>query len=135
MIDAQEIERRRLAGDIHDGISQRLITLSYRLDAAARAVDRRRDAEASEQLAGARELVDLTLQEARAAIGGLRPPVLDDLGLAGGLASLARSIPQLRWRSSWPKPACPSTSKSRCTGSPRNACRTSSNMPMPRWRV
>ncbi len=34
VIEAQEIERRRLAGDIHDGISQRLITLSYRLDAA-----------------------------------------------------------------------------------------------------
>ncbi len=38
--------------------------------------------------------MDLTLQEARAAISGLRPPVLDDLGLAGGLASLAWSIPQ-----------------------------------------
>src|SRR3954453_23302027 len=38
VIEAQELERRRLAGDIHDGISQRLITLSYRLDAAARAV-------------------------------------------------------------------------------------------------
>ena len=50
---------------------------------------------AAEQLGMARELVDLTLQEARAAIGGLRPPVLDDLGLAGGLASLARSIPQV----------------------------------------
>jgi two-component system NarL family sensor kinase len=47
------------------------------------------------QLAEARELVTLTLQEARAAIGGLRPPVLEDLGLAGGLASLARSIPQV----------------------------------------
>ncbi len=44
----------------------------------------------AEQLDKARELVELTLQEARAAIGGLRPPVLDDLGLAGGLASLAR---------------------------------------------
>ena len=49
----------------------------------------------AEQLSKARELVDLTLQEARAAISGLRPPVLDDLGLAGGLASLARSIPQI----------------------------------------
>ncbi|MDX1882132.1 GAF domain-containing sensor histidine kinase [Mycolicibacterium sp. 120270] len=95
VIEAQEIERRRLAGDIHDGISQRLITLSYRLDAATRAVAAD-PGEASVQLAAARELVDLTLQEARAAIGGLRPPVLDDLGLAGGLASLARSIPQLR---------------------------------------
>ena len=94
VIEAQELERRRLAGDIHDGISQRLITLSYWLDAARRAVGDNPDAVA-EQLEKARELAELTLQEARAAIGGLRPPVLDDLGLAGGLASLARSIPQL----------------------------------------
>ena len=32
---------------------------------------------------------------ARSAISGLRPPVLDDLGLAGGLASLAASIPEV----------------------------------------
>jgi signal transduction histidine kinase len=93
VIEAQELERRRLAGDIHDGISQRLVTLSYRLDAASRSFDD--PAAVAEQLGKARELVDLTLQEARAAISGLRPPVLDDLGLAGGLASLARSIPQI----------------------------------------
>ncbi|MGV0604088.1 GAF domain-containing sensor histidine kinase [Mycolicibacterium sp. XJ1904] len=92
VIEAQELERRRLAGDIHDGISQRLVTLSYRLDAATRSDE---PAIVAEQLGKARELVDLTLQEARAAISGLRPPVLDDLGLAGGLASLARSIPQI----------------------------------------
>ena len=92
VIEAQELERRRLAGDIHDGISQRLVTLSYRLDAATRSDD---PATVAEQLGKARELVELTLQEARAAISGLRPPVLDDLGLAGGLASLARSIPQV----------------------------------------
>ncbi|EID17115.1 GAF domain-containing sensor histidine kinase [Mycobacterium xenopi] len=95
VIEAQEIERRRLAGDIHDGISQRLITLSYRLDAAARAVGDDDEAQASRHLDEARELAELTLEEARAAISGLRPPVLDDLGLAGGLASLARSMPQL----------------------------------------
>ena len=96
VIEAQEIERRRLAGDIHDGISQRLVTLSYRLDAAAQAAKSPDDRAAlTEQLDRARELADLTLQEARAAISGLRPPVLDDLGLSGGLASLARSIPQI----------------------------------------
>lgn len=94
VIEGQEIERRHLAGEIHDGISQRLITLSYRLDAATRAM-RDDPAEASRQLEYARELVELTLQEARAAVGGLRPPVLDDLGLASGLASLARSISQI----------------------------------------
>lgn len=95
VIAAQESERRRLAGDIHDGISQRLVSLSYRLDAAARAVDVADADEAAHQLEKARDLVDLTLGEARSAIGGLRPPVLDDLGLAGGLASLASSIPEV----------------------------------------
>ncbi|MCV7230847.1 GAF domain-containing sensor histidine kinase [Mycolicibacterium komossense] len=94
VIAAQEVERRRLAGDIHDGISQRLVTLTYRLDAAARAVDND-PADAAIQIAKAREMVALTLEEARAAISGLRPPVLDDLGLAGGLASLASSMPPL----------------------------------------
>ncbi|MDY6995641.1 MAG: GAF domain-containing sensor histidine kinase [Actinomycetota bacterium] len=99
VIEAQELERRRLAGDIHDGISQRLVTLAYRLDAASQAAkspDSADDRSAlTEQLDRARELAQLTLQEARAAISGLRPPVLDDLGLSGGLASLARSIPQV----------------------------------------
>lgn len=95
VIEAQEIERRRLAGDIHDGISQRLVSLTYRLDAAARAVDEDNSVEAAEQIARSREMVGMTLEEARSAINGLRPPVLEDLGLAGGLASLATSVPQL----------------------------------------
>ncbi|MDQ2708744.1 MAG: GAF domain-containing sensor histidine kinase [Actinomycetota bacterium] len=97
VIAAQETERRRLAGDIHDGISQRLVSLSYHLDAAGSLL-RDDPVGAGEQLALARELADLTLDEARAAIGGLRPPVLDDLGLVGGLSSLARSVPQLEIR-------------------------------------
>ena len=95
VIAAQESERRRLAGDIHDGISQRLVGLTYRLDAAARAVDAADHASAAEQLEKARDLADLTLGEARSAISGLRPPVLDDLGLPGGLASLAASTPEV----------------------------------------
>jgi two-component system, NarL family, sensor kinase len=94
VIAAQEAERRRLAGDIHDGITQRLVSLAYHLDAAAGALPADTAAAAAE-VARARELTDLTLDEARAAIAGLRPPVLEDLGLADGLASLARSIAQL----------------------------------------
>jgi signal transduction histidine kinase len=94
VVAAQEAERRRLAGDIHDGISQRLVSLSYHLDAADRTV-REDPAYAAEQIVLARRLADLTMDEARAAVGGLRPPVLDDLGLAGGLASLARTLPEV----------------------------------------
>ena len=129
VIAAQEAERRRLAGEIHDGITQRLVSLAYHLDAAAAAAAggggsggegsgdggpgdggpgdggpgdgglrggglRGGDSVAA-GLARARELTDLTLAEAHAALAGLRPPVLEDLGLGDALASLARSIGQL----------------------------------------
>jgi signal transduction histidine kinase len=89
-IAAQESERRRLAADIHDGITQRLCSLRFHLDAAADALTSEPDF-AGEQLVVARTLARLTLDEARAAVNDLRPPVLDDLGLADSLASLART--------------------------------------------
>ena len=92
VIAAQEAERRRLAGDIHDGITQRLCSLRFHLDAAMESLADDRDF-ATTQLVRAHEHADLTLAEARAAVNHLRPPVLDDLGLADSLASLARSVP------------------------------------------
>jgi two-component system NarL family sensor kinase len=97
VIAAQEAERHRLAGDIHDGITQRLVSLAFHLDAAAGAIPAD-DEFAAAELARARELTELTLDEAHAAIWGLRPPVLEDLGLADALASLARSIAQVQVR-------------------------------------
>ncbi len=94
VIAVQEAERRRLAADMHDGISQRLLSLAFHLDAAADALTATPEF-AAQQLERARELTDLTLDETRAAIFDLRPPVLDDLGLADGLTSLARSIPSV----------------------------------------
>jgi len=98
VIAAQEAERRRLAGDIHDGITQRLVSLAYHLDAAAASATAAASADGgavAAELARARELTDLTLLEAHAAVNGLRPPVLEDLGLGDALASLARSIAQV----------------------------------------
>ncbi|MFD1662388.1 GAF domain-containing protein [Streptomyces caeni] len=91
VVAAQEAERRRLAADIHDGITQRLCSLRFHLDAAAGALHESVDFAAA-QLVRAQQLADLTSEEARAAINDLRPPVLDDLGLADSLASLARSV-------------------------------------------
>jgi signal transduction histidine kinase len=81
----QETERRRLAGEIHDGISQRIVSLSFHLSAAADAVASD-PASAAEQIARAQELAAGALDETRHAIA-----VLDDLGLAASLESLARS--------------------------------------------
>lgn len=93
-IELQELERRRVAADIHDGISQRLVSLWYHLSAADEAVYHEADVVASE-LVMAKELATAAMEEARRAIVGLRPAVLDDLGLGPGLESLATSVPGL----------------------------------------
>jgi two-component system, NarL family, sensor kinase len=93
-VEWQEQERRRLAGEIHDGISQRIVSLFFHLSAAADAIPAD-PVVAAEQVARAQELAAAALDEARSAIAGLRPPVLDDLGLAASLDSLAHSFPTL----------------------------------------
>jgi signal transduction histidine kinase len=93
-VEWQEHERGRLAGEIHDGISQRIVSLFFHLSAAADAIPGDPEA-AAEQVALAQELAIAALDETRSAIAGLRPPILDDLGLAASLESLGHSFPQL----------------------------------------
>jgi signal transduction histidine kinase len=93
-VEWQEHERGRLAGEIHDGISQRIVSLFFHLSAAADAIPGDPET-AAEQVALAQELATAALDETRSAIAGLRPPILDDLGLAASLESLGHSFPQL----------------------------------------
>jgi two-component system, NarL family, sensor kinase len=89
-VDAQEIERRHLAGEIHDGISQPLISLWYHLNAAESFAGDA--AVVTQELGQAKDLTTAALDEARRAIAGLRPSVLDDLGLGPSLESLAHTV-------------------------------------------
>jgi two-component system, NarL family, sensor kinase len=54
-------------------------------------------------VARAQDLASAALDETRSAIAGLRPPVLDDLGLAASLESLGYSFPQLDVRVEAPR--------------------------------
>lgn len=92
-VELQELDRRRIAADIHDGISQRLVSAWYHLR-AARALPCGEEVLA--ELAAIEELVSEALSEARGAISGLRPTVLDDLGLGAALESLAASAGAFR---------------------------------------
>lgn len=91
-LQLQEAERQRLAAEIHDGISQRIVSLLYHLCAAADGAPGLSD-EALAQINRARSLAEAALDEARAAIGGLRPPMLDDLGLIACLRGLVGELP------------------------------------------
>ncbi|GAB1692180.1 GAF domain-containing protein [Krasilnikovia sp. M28-CT-15] len=94
-VTMQEAERRRIAGDLHDGVTQAIASLSFRLSAATAALRAGDFGDAARQVDAARSLADLAFGETRSAITGLRSPILDDLGLAAGLASLARNVPNL----------------------------------------
>lgn len=81
LLGAQEAERSRVAHELHDGVAQSAAALARRLDLAADG-DPADLAEATRQ---ARALV----RELRRVIAGMRPPALDDLGLAAALRQLA----------------------------------------------
>lgn len=84
-ISAQEEERRRLARELHDETAQRLAALSIALDRARDGLDPSNPALA--RILEAKENVSRLLADTRRLILGLRPTVLDDLGL----------IPAIRW--------------------------------------
>jgi len=88
-IEMQELDRRQIAANIHDGISQRLVSAWYHLR-AARALGGEPAVLAA--IDATEALLSDALDEARHAIVGLRPAILDDLGLNAGLTSLASSL-------------------------------------------
>lgn len=89
-ISAQEGERRRIAFDLHDGVTTVLASMAFHLNAAEMAAVP--DSEAAVQIASARHLADLAYDQTRAAISGLHSLVLDDLGLVAALESLVQHV-------------------------------------------
>lgn len=87
----QEDERRRLARELHDGLGQNLTALKHRLAQIAGELGPGHDALRA-RMEAAIALCSASLEDTRHMSRLLRPPVLDDLGLAPALRWLARSI-------------------------------------------
>jgi len=89
-LDASDRERRRIAGDLHDGPVQELAGLSMRLSAAAEGADDPQQREVLEETAGA---VRGSVRTLRSAIVGVYPPNLQSAGLGPALADLTARLP------------------------------------------
>jgi two-component system sensor histidine kinase UhpB len=83
LLEVQEEERGRLARDLHDDIGQVLTALKIQLESLQRAGDPALRARVSEGV----ETIQQTLERVRQLSLSLRPPQLDDLGLAAALRS------------------------------------------------
>jgi signal transduction histidine kinase len=88
-VAAQELERRRLARELHDETGQALTSVLLGLKAVEEAPDA---AEMRSAAAELRDLVVATLQDVRRLAVELRPKALDDFGLQPALERLAHSF-------------------------------------------
>ena len=85
VVEAQELERRRLARELHDQTGQELTSVLLGLKAVEEA---RSDEERAEAIAAVREQVVETLHDVRRLAVELRPKALDDFGLVAALEHL-----------------------------------------------
>ncbi|MDL2355896.1 MAG: cache domain-containing protein [Pseudomonadota bacterium] len=94
VVESQERERARLSRDLHDGISQWLVSIKLQIEAgiirlAGNAEQQQQARGSFERTAG--QLNDV-LGEVRRISHDLRPAILDDLGLAAALDHLAHEF-------------------------------------------
>lgn len=94
---AREDERRRLQRDLHDGLGPTLASLYQRVD-AARSLFTKDPAAADELLTDVAEQTRSVIEEIRALVHALRPPELDELGLAGAVEAVGARFDGLRVR-------------------------------------
>jgi len=87
ILAAQEEERARVSRDLHDGLGQLLTALRLDLDWLAK-----QPSGAPPALGEAASLVDRAARELRDICRGLRPPLLDDLGLEPAVRQLVEEF-------------------------------------------
>ncbi len=88
LVSALEDERRRLRRDLHDGLGPQLASQTLTLT-AARQLLHQDPAQAEALLAEAIKHAQAAVADIRRVVYDLRPPALDDLGLAGALRAQA----------------------------------------------
>jgi signal transduction histidine kinase len=91
IVTAREEERRRLRRELHDGLGSALAGIALTLQAAHNAGGSRGD----ELVEGAREQTEAAVADVRRIVRGLRPPMLEDLGLAAALRAHADRLAPL----------------------------------------
>jgi signal transduction histidine kinase len=88
LVTAREEERRRLRRDLHDGLGPALAGVAMQLGAAQALVDRD-PAKVRTLLGTLQDQLRAAIADIRRLVYDLRPPALDELGLAGALREQA----------------------------------------------
>ncbi|MEM8750367.1 MAG: cache domain-containing protein [Pseudomonadota bacterium] len=90
IVEVQEDERKRVSHELHDGISQLLVSARYGLDQAMDRVGAK--STARDALAKSMTTIENAISEVRRISMALRPSLLDDIGLAEAISNLGREF-------------------------------------------
>ena len=85
LIEAQENERKRVAGDLHDSIGQTLAALKFRIEHVITTLEKRESRQALQLLHEFVPILQRSIDETRAIYMGLKPTILSDFGLLATL--------------------------------------------------
>ncbi|PLW96583.1 MAG: hypothetical protein C0591_08405, partial [Marinilabiliales bacterium] len=88
LIDGQELERRRLSKELHDGLGQLILTNKLKVERALK----EEPGEAKQIISESEELFRITMQEIRNISNGLMPAVLTAFGLETAIRNLTKEI-------------------------------------------
>jgi len=86
VLAAQEEERARLSRDLHDGLGQELTALRFEIDWLSKSCKAKCDKPLSFGHAG--QMLESSAKKLRELCQGLRPPLLDDVGLESAIQQL-----------------------------------------------
>jgi two-component system, NarL family, sensor kinase len=89
IVSAQEEERKRLRRDLHDGVGPSLAAIVLKLNAAQ---TRRDESERIALLVEIRHETRAAITDVRRLVDGLRPPAIDEVGLASAIRQRAASL-------------------------------------------
>jgi two-component system sensor histidine kinase UhpB len=92
LVEAEEAERRRIAGELHDRVGQNLSALNINLDIVLGALGEDAPMDVRVRLRDSLALVDGTLQAIENVMAELRPPLLEEYGLGAALGWYAEEF-------------------------------------------
>lgn len=95
VLQAQEEERKRLARELHDSTSQRILLLTHGIDNVTNKAERYSPPELKNELGRLYELSQQIYQNIKRYAQALRPSILDDLGLVSAIKWLAQETHNL----------------------------------------
>ncbi|MGD8252595.1 MAG: PAS domain S-box protein, partial [Desulfobacterales bacterium] len=99
LMKTQEAERKRIAEELHDSVGQMMHAMNYAIDtAAARLASGGGQGDFADTLEKLKPLVRNAAAETRRIVMGLRPPMLDDLGILATISWFCREFQKVYGR-------------------------------------